>query len=455
MKLWTLLIAMLLPALFFAQEVKWEGTVLDAATGAPLPFATLRFQGEDRGTVSKVDGTFSLKFPADQGTQRVVVSAFNYGDLTVAFTQAELAAAGESLKQDVALTALVISVGSAEVTGKIDTVYAEPDMHVADFAFFSGGTLLLTFESIKHFKSEQWAGKTLYTGCKLVWLGLANEVITQRRIEPICIEFYQDYAGQVYLRTKDADLIVQPQSGMIFLHKLRKGELENYLRPIVDSVDRTLYVSTFVNDYPAFDYYAIDVRDTSRVLLHTVLDEILMEQFRSEYKWLTPRQKLEAFRAEVHYGIEKEIAGAYISGFPNSIYFEELYAPLVVSDDTVRVFDYYANHIYSYDHTHALVDSVAIDYHIGRKTGWQRSTHLDPETGDVYVLFLLEGHPELRRINLHTGKVDGVFQLTHTYAEHLNINNGFVYYTYRPFASAQTRYLYKEAMPEVLTSKKR
>lgn len=180
-----------------------------------------------------------------------------------------------------------------------------------------------------------------------------------------------------------------------------------------------------------------------------------MEQFRSEYKWLTPRQKLEAFRTEVHYGIEKEIAGAYISGFPNSIYFEELYAPLVVSNDTVRVFDYYANHIYSYDHTHALVDSVAIDYHIGRKTGWQRSTHLDPETGDVYVLFLVEGHPELRRINLYTGKVDGVFQLTHTYAEHLNINNGFVYYTYRPFASAQTRYLYKEAMPEVLTSKKR
>jgi hypothetical protein len=342
-----------------------------------------------------------------------------------------------------------------DIVGYIDTVYAEEDLHVADFKFIPGGMLVLTFESIKHFKSEKWAGKTLYTGCKLVWLDVVGEVVAERRIEPICIEFFQDYAGQLYLRTQDQDLIVQPQDGHIFLHRLRRGELENYLRPIVDSARTTLYVSTFVNDYPAFDYYAIDTRDTSRVLLHTVVDEVLMEQFRSEYKWLTPRQKLEAFRAEVHYGIEKEIAGAYISGFPNSIYFEELYAPLLVTGDTVRVFDHYSNYLYSYDSTNQLVDSVAIDYHLERRSGWQKSTHLDEVTGEVYVLFLEEGHPQLRRIDLQTGKVDGIFNLEHTYAEHITVRDGFVYYTYRPFASEQTRYLYKEVVSGRLTSKKR
>ena len=430
-----------------AQEITWSGVVKHADSQTALPFSSLRIQGKQSGTVAGVDGTFKLKLPEGKAATIVVGNGANFFEATITFSAEDT---GESFKRDVFLQPRVLNIPETIITGSIDTVFAEADMHVADFVFFDQGMLVLTYASEKHFKKEKWAGKPLFEGCELVWLGFAGEVRGKRKIEPICLEFFQDFSGRTYLRTEYADLSIETSGDFIFLHRMGKGELDNYLRPIVDSVGTLLYVSTFVNDYPAFDYYAINSKDTSRTLLHTVMDEILMVQFKSEYKWLTPRQKLEAFRAEVHYGIEKEIAGAYISGFPNSIYFEELYAPLFVVGKTICVFDHYANHLYKYDHTHQCTDSLAIDYHIGRKSGWEKSLLQDTETDQVYAHFLVNGHPVLRAIDLETGKISGEFALTHTYVEHIRIRDGFAYYTFRPFASSQTRFLYKEQLPEGL-----
>lgn len=428
-----------------AQDITWTGVIRHAETGAALPFSSLRIEGKQSGTLAKVDGRFSLQLPKGKGAVVVANGGHNFFEVRIVISAEE---ANQNIQRDIALQPKLLIIPETIVTGSIDTVFAEADMHVADFVFFDRGMLILTYADEKHFKKEKWAGKPLFTGCELVWLGFAGEERGKRKIDPICLGFYQDFAGRTYLRTEYADLSIETSGDHIFMHRMGKGELDNYLRPIVDSVETTLYVSTFVNDYPAFDYYAIDSKDTSRVLLHTVVDEILMEQFRSEYKWLTPRQKLEAFRAEVHYGIEKEIAGAYISGFPNSIYFEELYSPLFVVGESVCVFDHYANHLYKYSDTHQCTDSLAITYHQGRKTGWQKSLLQDEITETVYAHFLTNGHPTLRTIDLETGALKGEFSLTHTYVEHIRIRDGFVYYTYRPFASSQTRFLYKEQMPE-------
>lgn len=52
-----LIILLVLPAF---SQVEINGTVKDAATGAPLPYINIGIKGGNKGTISQADGTFSL-----------------------------------------------------------------------------------------------------------------------------------------------------------------------------------------------------------------------------------------------------------------------------------------------------------------------------------------------------------------------------------------------------------
>src|SRR5689334_9155802 len=65
-----------------AQTIDLPGKVLEE-NGDPIPGATVRFQGSKGGTVTKEDGTFTIKSPL-KGT--LIITALGYGDKTVDIT---------------------------------------------------------------------------------------------------------------------------------------------------------------------------------------------------------------------------------------------------------------------------------------------------------------------------------------------------------------------------------
>ena len=84
---------------------------------------------------------------------------------------------------------------------------------------------------------------------------------------------------------------------------------EPYFKPVVEKLsDQKFIVSDYQPDYPAFSYYRAE-KDSQWIPLHFIQDEKEMELFRSEYKYLGPREKLEAFQFELDNKIDKEIVG--------------------------------------------------------------------------------------------------------------------------------------------------
>ena len=221
------------------------------------------------------------------------------------------------------------------------------------------------------------------------------------------------------------------------------------IRPIVDSIGSQVFVTNYAEDFPAFEYYVHDKTDSSYQTLRYVVDKPLMELFRSEYKYLSGRGKLEAFRHEMKTGIDKEIVAAYMTGFANSLYYEELYAPLYVVDDTVMVFDHYSDQIYKYISPDQLADSVSIDYHKPKKRKeWQKEILRDFASSTMFGLFKRNGYCYLKQIDVHSGEAVSSFKLLHRYVEHIRVRDGWAYYVYRPFESSQKKYLYKEQIVE-------
>ncbi|MGB0425017.1 MAG: hypothetical protein ACPGED_11855, partial [Flavobacteriales bacterium] len=169
------------------------------------------------------------------------------------------------------------------------------------------------------------------------------------------------------------------------------------------------------------------------------------KQFRSEYKWLSTRDKLNAKRLEIATGIDKEIFGAYMTGFSNSPYYNALYAPLFVENDSVFVFDHYADFMYTYTQNYEKLDSVPISYHKGKTSRfWEEQVIFDQGNGNAYTVFRRNGNCYLQGIDKKSGESLGNFKMFHRYPENLVIKNGEVYYVYRPFESPQKKFLYRE-----------
>lgn len=313
--------------------------------------------------------------------------------------------------------------------------FSSHQLNVSDFVVLNRDTLiLLTYP--KHLNKYS----------ELVWY-VNGTVKNTNKVQGVAVKLQTDYKGRVFLRCKKQDYLVQPRQNMP-LSKVSTRELEKYIEPILDTFrNQALFYTTFSAVYPAYDYYQVDLNDTTQNALYHIEDKVMMEQYRAEYKWTDVRTKLWAWDMESKTGIDRKIwVGAQV--FTNSIYWEEPYGNLFLSHDTALVFDFYKGLLFHFKINETQpIDSVKIDFQKkARKTGWEKKMLQDPVTKKIYTLYNDGGYIYLYEINRKTGQKGERFTLFYRYPENIQVYNGFVYYIYRPFESIQKKYLYEEKL---------
>jgi len=314
-------------------------------------------------------------------------------------------------------------------------------LSVADFEMLPNGEmLLLTYP------------KRLNKGNELlVWDG--KNIKRTFEVPDVAEELVRDYRGNPHVVCEKNVFGVHVDSKEIVLSNLEKDYFLKYLAPILDTNKTKMYFSNFNKDYPAFEYYTYDQEDSSYTKILQIKDDLMMELYRSEFKWVDVRTKLWAKNLELQTGIDAEI---YVGAnyFTQSPYYKELYAPLFHRKDTLFVFDYYKDKLKVYNDLGEPLDSVGIYHHYDkRKTGWKSELLQDDVTGEIYALFDRAGYTYLGWIDTKTGEITEQVKLEYRFVEKVAISNNFIYYIYRPFESPQKKYLYKERLPYTFGAK--
>lgn len=313
-------------------------------------------------------------------------------------------------------------------------------LSVADFEVLnSGEMLLLTYP------------KRLNKGNELLVYDGRN-VKRRFSVPDVAEELVLDYRKNPHVVCEKNVYGVILENNEITLSTIDKAYFMKYLAPILDTNKTKLYFSNFNKDYPAFDYFTYDQIDSSYSKILEIKDDLMMELYRSEYKWVDVRTKLWAKNLEFQTGIDAEI---YVGAnyFTQSPYYKELYAPLFHRNDSLFVFDYYKDKLRTYNDLGEPIDSVSIYHHYDkRKTGWESELIQDSKTGEIYALFDRAGFSYLGRINTKTGEITEQVKLEYRFVEKIAIHNNFVYYIYRPFESPQKKYLYMERLPYTFDS---
>jgi hypothetical protein len=333
---------------------------------------------------------------------------------------------------------------TVEITAAPKVVFGSDTMHVADFQFWGDDILLLTYEEEERWKKTSEAKMTIYRNCQLVLINAQNKILQIASLPGEFQCFYTKHPTSTFLIGRNDHYLVSMPHDQIQLQRIEAEDFKQIIEPLIAIHDDCQLYTNYNKEFPAFDYYLYHIADSLFQLLHHVEDESLMRMFRSEYKYLSPREKLDALRYEMDTGTDKEIVAAYMRGFQHTSYYEPLNAPMIAMDSALWLFDHHHDALMRYDWDGERLDSVSIHYHhVKKPLRWQAQIIADQEIQKVYTSYDRNGYTEVHEImadGSHIKRMD----LAYRYTDQLRILGGYAYYVYRPFESSQRRFLYKE-----------
>ena len=316
-----------------------------------------------------------------------------------------------------------------------DTIYGSDRLSVADFEIQKNGKLiLLTYP------------KQLKKGGEIILFD-GKEVLSTFPVNDVPEMLIRDFRGNTHVICQSDILTIVTTKNEVQIASIEKDYFFKYIAPIIDTNRTKMYLNNFNPVYPAFDYFTFDRIDSSYKKILHIEDDLMMELYKSEYKWMDVRTKLWAKNKEIETGISAEVwVGA--NYFTQSLYYEEAYAPMFHRNDSIFVFDYSKDRLLIFNVFGDLVDTLAVYHHYNpRKSGWKKNVIQDKVTGAIYAVFELNGFSYLGLIDVNTGRIEKKVKLVYKYVDKIRVNNNFVYYIYRPFESLQRKFLYREQLP--------
>ena len=409
------------------------GKITSAKDGSGLEGAVVICKEPARHAVAGKEGRYAILLDFKAG-QVIQVKMLGYKDVVRTIK----IGSSDTLKLDIVMQpeAIVLKEGVVSARSNIDTVIGNWHFFIEDYMFLNDSQyVLLTFE------------KTL-KNAKVMLAGKDEKIIASSEVPGEAIDLYRDYQGHINVMCRDSAFrvkIVPPET--VLLLALPYSDFCARMLPCEDTLGGKLIFSNYSRNYPAFSYFAYDPRDTTIDLLHHLVDQELLAMYNWEFDFLKPKDRLYARKMAAYTGIDPRIVAATMTGFPNSIYYTPLYAPLLVVHDTICIFDHYTDTLLLYDRTMKQIGASKISYHHPKNwKEWDRQILKDEVTGEVYAQFEKDGFYTLKKIDLKTGQILGSYKIENKFVKHIRIRNGEVFYIYKPFESYQKKYLYKEVI---------
>ncbi len=316
---------------------------------------------------------------------------------------------------------------------KLEEVFHSRYHYVFDYEFLEDKIVLLTFN------------RSLKKDAEITVCDANQQILFERGIGAEPEKFIKDYKGNLYLQTSKAIFVLSLAGDSVEMKKIDKKEYAFRLNHCVDSVSNHVLFNDFKSYIPRMNYYALNTIDSNYFLLKSHVNDVVNKMYRWEYYELSLEQKREAREmAEKIPNMDKKDVGAMFTGFHKSIYYEPVYAPLFVKNDTVLVFDHSSELIFKFNQFQ-VIDSVSIRYAKNEaKAKWKNKLIMDESEEEFYGLYLKSGYYVLKNIDVNSGNPTFSYRIEKRFAEKLKIDNGYVYYLYKQPSSQEKPFLYRE-----------
>lgn len=438
----------LLPVSALAQvDALLQGLVLDSSTSAPIAGVHVRLVrsstlDEVQMTVSDEQGAFRIQAPRAKGYS-LQFGHVGYVPKRVAVPQSQ---GSDTLR--IRLKAKVYTIPEVVIGRNApEVVYERKDIHVGDHYATREGIWVLAYEQPRMWHREENAGEQLFRNARLVLLDTLFNEMASYKLPGEVRRLHHDHRGRVVVDGQRDAWVAELRNGEIAMGIVDRKTLHDAILPWTDSTAGRLLGTNRSEEWPAFDHLAFDPASDLQQAFCTIEDEHVMELFRSQYKYMSGRDKVIAMDLEKDTGIDKQVIAGYMTGFQHHPYFSVPYAPLFVVNDTLCVFDHVRQQIRRFTPAGVGIDEVPMQHANDRQ--WRGRLIQDRDDANVYALFARGPRSWLCRVEPSTGLLGTPTSLAHPFPEEVQIFGGYAYYVYRPTGSRDQRTLFREAVRRV------
>lgn len=407
--------------------------MVDQSNKTGIQGASILVLNSNYNTISDKNGYFKLKIPHKQHISLLIKHlAFNVRtkELDINDTTDSIYLTLELKARERTFDTIVIKPNF-----KPDTIAYSGKFSIYDYDFYEDKFILLT--SANELKKAELKltnenGKVLNTTKIPETAGQAKEL-------------FHDYMGYTNVICENAIYRVIVYDNRCLIFSLDAKDFNSFVKPIIDTINNKLIFSDYWKEYPSFNYYSYDQKEKKKDPLISITNEHLMGIYNMEYYYMKPRQRLEAMEIADEHKIDKKVAAALMTGFTKSLFYDPLYAPLFIVQDTLCIFDHYKDALFHFDKHGKKLDSIAISYN--HPKNWREWKHLmlkDDVENTIYAVYAKDGHKYIKLIDHRDGKDKGKYKLIFHSGDKVKVRDGYIYYVYRPFESTQEKFLYRE-----------
>lgn len=423
------------------QDGLFHGQVIDAELGRPLAGAHVFVSEPSIVLVTDVSGSFGFRWDLE-GSRTITVSHIGYGTGTIQLVGKELE---RNTPYIVGLMQGSVPIPEVVIRRSVPEVVVKSEhLHVGDHEPSSDGLWVLMYERPQLWHSERNAGAQLFKHASLLLLDEDLQELATCPLPERVRQLHRDHQGRIIVEGEHSAWLAVFVEGRVKLYAMDREWLHTAVLPWTDSIPGSLLGNTRVATYPAFDHIAYDPRSEEQFLICSIEDRHTMSLFRSQYKYMSGRDKVIAMDLELETSVDREVIAGHMTGFHHDPYFHLPYAPLFVVDGTLCVFDHATDRIRRFGMDRRHMGDIPIAYHKDR--GWGSRLLQDAAHGTIYALFKRGPDIRLCAIDPDSGKQGEPRALTHPYPEAIKVFDGYAYYVYRPYGSTQHNTLYREAI---------
>lgn len=418
---------------FCQKNVVVYGAVFDKETSQPVALAHVKIHNQNSVTTTNEKGYFKMLVYVEQRTT-LAISHTSYKTIYEVINSEKDSILVQIYldKKTVELTPFIVQDNTQPIA-----VFRSVEINIFDYEFHKNNFVFIAYE------------KNPAKDSKIYLVNEQETILATHFIPCEPVELYTDYQGNINLICKNAIYRIEiSNQHQISLFKLPLEDFYQLVKPIIDTLGKSILFSDFLHQFPHFKYYVYNTNDSSLSVIKEVIHKDMEWQYQYEYYNLTNADKQFAKRmAKKYKGYDKNDIAAVMTGFANNFLYEEVYAPLFVINDTIHIFDHYENKISKFIYDTVETAIVKIDYHTQTNgSKWKTKLYMDELYGTIYGLFERQGYNILKQIDTHSGKITHETKLQQQFVSKIKIKEGYVYYVYKPQQSLQKKFLFKEKL---------
>ncbi len=244
-----------------ANAQSWKGTIKDVS-GEPIPFASIYFQGASTGTVSTLEGEFTIT-QKEKNRNQLIFHHIGFEDVTLNLKNLDPSDSIHVILP-AATTLLKEAVIRAERERKIA---GDKNEHVVDFTCLSKDSLVLIVKR----KEQRW-----------LQLFVNEEKTMEMQIPPNCNQLATDFRGKMYIQSTQPEYYYVVLEKKL-LQKLPPEQFETTILPVVADLGPKLYFGHTRKLDQEYTLISFDTLLAKYKEEYKVFDE---EQYKTNADWM-------------------------------------------------------------------------------------------------------------------------------------------------------------------------